>query len=546
MRNVRLIGGVLALALLASTAGAQVVYKDTKLGISFKPPKDYKAIPVDPTERVTLVKYQAEQADHSADGGGGGYNCMVKLSFFPKGKFVLTQQDDGSGDGSGDGGATGKDDGKGDDGSGGDASAADPLADFVASLKDVQFSKFNCTKQKAMKLGNAPAVELSFESTDSPLSYYCLVVQQDDGLYEFQGSSLAQRFARNSADFSASAKSFKRIDRVEDKAKQTQVSQMDEQDRFLQAQIDKLPPGWSHVRTKRYMFLFDADKGFVQELEDRIEAMRDQYEKDYPPTAPITSVSIVRVCASLEEYRGYGGPASTGGYWNPVARELVVFNYPPKEFTLAVINHEAFHQYIFYFYGELSPHSWYNEGTGDYYAGAKLSKSNKVQGFGEAPGGIGRTQDIKEGARLFAEGKSKSDGAAAPLKQLMHFHQSEYYGSEGYDPALCYAEGWSIVIFLRQGKGLDPKWQRILPDYLKALLAARDEIAKDTMDKAIAKADKDEPGSSAKLPHDVKEWYGRVNEEKVQDKAFDTTFSDWTDDDWKAFQDAWLKYVSKI
>jgi hypothetical protein len=128
---------------------------------------------------------------------------------------------------------------------------------------------------------------------------------------------------------------------------------------------------------------------------------------------------------------------------------------------------------------------------------------------------------------------------------VMHFHHDEYYGSTGYDIGMNYASP-SIVNFLRQGKNLDPKWQKIMHDYLKALLKARDDIAKEEMDKAIAKADKEEPGSSAKLPHDIKDWYGKLNESKVQDRAFDTTFSDWTDADWTNFQAAWLKYVEKL
>jgi len=541
MAHLKLIVGLVAAACLSAPAASQAVYKDTHLGFSFKPPKEFKGIPVSPTERTTIVKYQSDQTDVGGTDGLSGFNSMFQLRYYPKGRFTLSSADTGDEDEDSEPGSDeGSDEGEV------STTPSDPLTDFATMLRDVRFSKYVCTKNKAIKVGNAPAIEMTFEKSKDTLAYYCLVLQQDDGLYEFEGTSVPQRFTKNAAEFASSAKSFKRIDRVDDHAKQAKISQMDEQDRFLQAQIDKLPPGWSYMRTKRYMFLYDADKGFVQELAERIEAMRDQYERDYVPDHPITTVSIVRVCGSRDTYLGYGGSPSSGGYWNWVARELVVFDYPPREFTLAVINHEAFHQYIFYFYGQLSPHSWYNEGTGDFYAGAKISKSNRVQGFGEAPGGIGRTADIKEGARLLSEGKKPSEGAAAPPKLLMHFHQREYYGSVGYSAGLCYAEGWSIVSFLRLGKNLDPKWQKILPDYLKALLSAREEVAKDVMEKAFAKAEKEEAGSSASLPQELKEWYDKVDEEKVQDRAFEKTFSDWTDGDWTTFQVAWLKYVEKL
>ncbi len=69
MRYVRLVRGTLVAVLLAGSASAQAVYKDTKLGFSFKPPKDYKAIPVDPTEHVIVVKYQSDQTDYGRRAG---------------------------------------------------------------------------------------------------------------------------------------------------------------------------------------------------------------------------------------------------------------------------------------------------------------------------------------------------------------------------------------------------------------------------------------------------------------------------------------------
>ncbi len=220
-----------------------------------------------------------------------------------------------------------------------------------------------------LKLGNVPAAELTFEKKDT-LSYYCLVMQEDDGLYEFEGAALPQRFAKTAAEFASSAKSFKRIDRVDDHVKTAQVSQMDEQERFLQAQIDKLPPGWSHQRTKRYMFFFDADKGFVQELEDRIEGMRDQYEKDYPPDhpdherPPSCASAAARRSTTATAGRRVRAATGTTSRANSSCSTSVRARRPSRRSTT-----RPFHQYIFYFYGKLDPHPWYNEGTGDFLRG---------------------------------------------------------------------------------------------------------------------------------------------------------------------------------
>jgi len=121
--------------------------------------------------------------------------------------------------------------------------------------------------------------------------------------------------------------------------------------------------------------------------------------------------------------------------------------------TWAVLNHEGFHQYIFYFFGAISPHSWYNEGTGAYYSGYEW-KTNRfvLQKFQWRTGTI--TEAIREGTHV-------------PLDQFVRFSQREYYGTNklGVDGGQNYAQGWSLIYFLRTGKknnakGWNAAWAR--------------------------------------------------------------------------------------
>ncbi len=539
-----LLCGVLSLVCAAPVA-AQSLHKDTVRGFQFKPPKEFKSVALQPNEKRVIAKYQNESADNSGDGGGmlGGYYQNFEVSFFPDGKLLGSLTSVGEDpDEPEDAGGAGSKGGMVDEDEDADATPVDRIVHWIEQIVGDDSPE----KEKVVKLAGGEGKEIHLTSAANPLRYYFLVLQQKEGVFVFEGSALSQRFDKAVGEFSKAAKSFKRIEKDDVSAHEADLSQMSEQDRFLQQQIDKLPPGWSSMHTRRYLFLYNADKGFVKELADRIEGMRDAYEELYQPDKPITAVSIVRVCNSMEEYFGYGGPQGSGGYWSYRARELEFFDFRPRELTLAVLNHEAFHQFIFYFYGQLSPHSWYNEGHGDYFAGAKMTKSNRISGFGDAPGGIGRLQTIKEGARLLSEGKKGRDGAAAPLKDVMHFHQSDYYGNKGFDIGVCYAEGWSIVHMLRQGRSLKPKWERILPDYLANLLAARDEVATELMNKELADAEKKEAGSSADLSKDLSEYYEKIDDDKVQDLTYDKTFKDWSKEDWADFQDFWLGYVEKL
>ena len=343
--------------------------------------------------------------------------------------------------------------------------------------------------------------------------------------------------------FETMAKSFQRMQVVGTKAAPTTGTEdpRAEKRARLQADVAK-SPGWTLYETPNYFLISSYnDKQFIEELKVRLESIRAVFEKDYPPSkarhikvamaeeedggddgddedgkpaegeepsddedhsvAPTTidplllsRCSVVRVCKDRDQYIQYGGPPGTGGYWLSIAEELVVFDDKAVQGTAATwgtLNHEAFHQYIFYFYGAIAPHSWYNEGTGDYYSGFEF-KNGKFK----AGPSIGRKSNLKD---------ITSQGRHVPLQEFVRWSKSKYYGQndrklQGYE---CYAQGWSLIWFLRTGQGNAKGWQKswsgILDRYLETLLDTGD------LDKAV-------------------------------DKAFEGI-------DWKAFESSWLDYI---
>jgi hypothetical protein len=507
--------------LVAPLTSAQI-HKDEVRGFQFKPPREFTSVALSPGEKVTVAKYQSEQTEASS---AGNYRQMFAVKFLPIGVDWSANSD-------------GHDQYEEED------DEQELTADsYVEMLLDTRFAEWDVEKNKKLKVARSPGRELHVLSESNPLGYFFGVIQQEDGLFVFEGTALGPRFDKAARDFAKATKSFKRIDKIDTTAREAELAQMSEQERFLAEQEDKLPPGWDSMRTERYVFLFNAEKNFVKELAARIESMRDEYERLYPPDRPIEAVSIVRVCNSKEEYHAYGGPPGSAGYWYYVDQELVFYDAAPRDTPMLVANHEAFHQYIFYFYGQLAPHSWYNEGHGDYFAGAKLTRTHRITGYGKF---VWRIGVIKEAARLFREGKRGREGACAPLKLLMRFHRDGFYGSKGYDRGVNYATGWALVHMLREAKGQEDKWKLILPEYLDNLLASRHEVAVALMEKELAAAEKKEEGSSEEESHDPEDFYTKVSVTKVQDLAYDKTFSDWTDDDWEEFQDFFLEYVEKL
>lgn len=212
--------------------------------------------------------------------------------------------------------------------------------------------------------------------------------------------------------------------------------------------------------------------------------------------------SVVRVCQDRDEYQKYGGPPGTAGYWSPMQKELVVFDDKAvggRGNTWATLNHEAFHQYIYYFFGSLTPHYWYNEGTGDFYAGYEYkNKRFTLKPFDW------RQRQVQDMVRNGSD-PAAADGKAiyVPLEQFVRFDREKYY-----DPKTRsenYAQGWALVYFLRTGgknaSCWNESWNPILDTYLRVLVETDD-----------------------------------------LDQAVDTAFSGV---DWREFEDCWKEYTLK-
>jgi hypothetical protein len=280
----------------------------------------------------------------------------------------------------------------------------------------------------------------------------------------------------------------------------------------LEAEMARTP-GWRMLETENYFVVSNStDEEFLAEVEERLEALRKVFLVDYPPDKarrvspdarkdpdatekdvtkekddsertvafgnPLEASrsSVVRVCSNEEQYIQYGGSPGAPGYWYSAAEELVLYDDRAgggRADTWVVLNHEAFHQYIFYFYGNIAPHSWYNEGTGDFYSGYEYE--HKRFTLTENPW---RIRTIQEMLRQGVASADRKDFGHAPLKELVRWTQPQYYGKNSYDlPGhKVYAQGWSLIYFLRTGaknkaKDWNPAWGTILDRYLETLAA---------------------------------------------------------------------------
>jgi hypothetical protein len=356
----------------------------------------------------------------------------------------------------------------------------------------------------------------------------------------FNGAAEDKKWSKSERAFESIAKSFQLVEaNALGKMAGPAGTSLRDIKRFELQKTVAATPGWSLYETPNYFLISNnTDKPFLDELMERLEAIRAVYQETYPAelaeelnrlaeaarskTAPgegtpkkeslrelelpllgrqeappepklegkpqqgpgrsqatqadtreRSRCSVVRVCKSKDEYVSYGGPPTSAGYWNSRAEELVLFDDKAeggRGDTWAVLNHEAFHQYIFYFFGELAPHSWYNEGSGDFYSGYEYRNKRFF------------LEPFDWRVRLIQETLRKNEHE--PWTKILRFTQEEYYKPD--KVAQNYAQGWAMIYFLRTGKksakGWKPAWDKILDTYLRTL------VITDDLDQAVDKA----------------------------------------------------------
>jgi hypothetical protein len=358
-----------------------------------------------------------------------------------------------------------------------------------------------------LKVGKLEATEYEFIGNmrgGQEVKLYAVVYPLDPE-YEvavvFNGPG-ERKWSKYKSAFSKLAKSLKPLEVERRELEVTGGSLRDIKRAKLQMEADRSEE-WNLYETPNYFVISNnPDEDFIDELLERLEAIRLVYEELYPAELaerlrklakeesgdtekgertvvagedPMerSRTSVVRVCKTRELYNSYGGPPSTGGYWSSNDEELVLFDDKQvlgRNSTWGTLNHEAFHQYIYYFFGNLAPHSWYNEGHGDFFGGYEYKhKKFELTRYEK------RIRTIQQAIR---------GDEHAPLKEIVRYTQAEYYAGDSVFNN--YAQGWSMIYFLRMGKEnarcWNDDWDSILDTYLEVLVKTGD------LDKAVDEA----------------------------------------------------------
>lgn len=310
-------------------------------------------------------------------------------------------------------------------------------------------------------------------------------------------------------------------------------------------------PGWDLIETpsKQYLIKTNSeDRKDLKAVVARLEASRLLFEQDFPPSSPILQISIVRICATQEDFNTYGQTGGgVAGYFNPRSEELVLyFPQGSAKMTMSVMTHECFHQYCHFLFERSAAHRWFDEGHGDYYGAWKM-RGRKLVPNDDMDLGLARTPEIKKMFR---------DGTVKPLSKHIRFNHPEWQG-QGPSNVSCYAQSFSIIYFLREGARGQVKrsyWKKeygqIIPNYIKTLndgfRGAYAEIREDAQnDLDDLDADEAEGKEGDRLRERLENpwtYLGLKDKLEIWDAAMEASWGLVDEDE---FEERWKKFVMK-
>jgi hypothetical protein len=416
----------------------------------------------------------------------------------------------------------------------------DKTGGFVKYIKD-RWKGCTCVQKTIFKSKKAPTNTQYMVGLSAGMSRgtgYGVVYHREDEdigiLYFCNERYLRKKYHKH---FVPSLMSFRYIDKKTDEVSAGDEGKLAIDIRYKK-EYKKKAPGWTLVppehMKKYYLVYYNCKQVDANAVMKRIMLLRPEYAKYFPPLNQDfvnAAAPILRVCKNQRDFAYYSGHHNPGilGYWSSGQEELVIYRKSQYGLSLKdlfmVLQHEGFHQYIFYACGRVSPCISFNEGGAEFFASFQPSRGKMIPTFENRM----RAGTIKSAC---------STNTFVPLQTFLEYTQNQHYSNAG----ICYAQGWALTEFLMLGDRsklrhrFKKEWKNIIPTYFKVL---QEEVQK-AYDKRKGKAGDKEEGESDR------ESFGRLagaaNRKEILKKALEEALEDV---DLEELTEIWKLFVKK-
>ena len=200
----------------------------------------------------------------------------------------------------------------------------------------------------------------------------------------------------------------------------------------------KIKITWSELNTKNYKIEYEgaipvqtAHK-IGQELEDILVQYKALFR--FKPSKKM----LVRFMDSENTYEQVGGDPRMSGFYNPGSGYLVIKQMPFYE-LVPVVYHEAFHQYLHSFVGDVRIPIWFNEGMAVYFEGMQRDEKSKTKGLSPKLIKRGKIRMVKDAINTRTQ---------IPLETLLKVTHEEFHDKE--NESLYYSQSFAVMFYFMQ------------------------------------------------------------------------------------------------
>ena len=200
----------------------------------------------------------------------------------------------------------------------------------------------------------------------------------------------------------------------------------------------KIKIAWSELNTKNYKIEYEAviPVQTAQKIGGELEDILVQYQGLFRFKS--SKKMLVRFMDSENTYEQVGGDPRMAGFYNPGSGYLVIKQLPFYD-LIPIVYHEAFHQYLHSFVGDVQIPIWFNEGMAVYFEGMQRDEKSKTRALSPKLIKRGKIRMVKDAINTRTQ---------IPLETLLKVTHEEFHDKE--NEALYYSQTFAAMFYFMQ------------------------------------------------------------------------------------------------
>lgn len=521
---------VAGVVLLGASAARADTHKDTETGFSLNVPKGWREMPIAGEEKYIVAKYIADRAFVSKK-ESESHTAEMKVILFPAGEkkgAKVTETDEGV-----------------------VIRFNNPYKDYKAFLKDNSYGGYYVSKEEESTVNGVTVtkLEVKFEKLTTPRRLVAWIFHADDADYAASFEVLEDYWDKAAPEFVQCLKSFKLLSRtkglraatgddvvVEGAAKLTPEQRarrrLENFDRALQKEVERLPEGWTSKRSANFVALTHVDEKYTQRVLDQAEVVHTWLEKAFAWYGEgIPGPVIIRICKDSAEERAYRDTSGASGWFSSKA-----------EITMSRDISSGKQSFEFQWVNKLVMRFWLRDKNPSLTSALPDWVREGLDEFVMTAVAKGKAIEFKPDEwEATALRETHRAGKLSTARNMMLATWEEF--SKTTHPL---AQSGALVRFFIDGAGARGRSKDAFTTYLKNLST----FMKEQEDLEKKKEGAEKPDEAAKTEEDEEKRFKarqeqwKQREKELLDEVFNRTFGAWSEGDWKSFEAAYLRFVS--